>query len=158
LGADHRGDGFLHKIGKEYLIKTYNIPENVFVWDDENFRAIGLCSVEEVQLLKEFLSEVLKDYAIVTCLSQSQSTRYSLHEQGYGINSLYYIFPDKPEYYHSQNQKQEEILVSITKRDPTWKTETGKKLREFAHLMRDPKSSGVVQEIVREMQEWISQQ
>jgi hypothetical protein len=117
-----------------------------------------LCSVEEVQLLKEFLSEVLKDYAIVTCLSQSQLTRYSLHEQGYGINSLYYVFPDKPEYYHSQNQKQEEILVSITKRDPTWKTEVGRKLREFAHLMRDPKSSGVVQEIAREMKEWLGQQ
>jgi hypothetical protein len=157
LGAEHRGDGFLHKIGKDYLMKTYAIPENGFAWNDENFRTVGLCSVEEIQLLKEFLSEDLKDYTIVTCLSQSQLTRYSLHEQGYGINSLYYVFPDKPEYYHSQNQKQEEILVSITKRDPTWETEVGKKLREFAHLMRDPESSGVVQEIAREMQEWLSQ-
>ena len=156
LGAEHRGDGFLHQIGKDYLMEMYNIPNEAFVWNDENFKKVGLCSVEEAELLKQFLTEARKNFIILTCVSLTQSTRYLLHQQGYGIKSLYYVFPDKPNYYHLQGLQREKILISITKTDPTWESEIGKRLRKSAHSMRDPKEAEITQKEIREMDDWLS--
>jgi hypothetical protein len=138
LGANHRGDGFLHQKGKKYLIEKYQIPESSFVGKDENFEKLGLCSVEEVQLLKYYLNSISEKFYIVTCISQTQQIRYELHEEGYGISSLYFIFPDNPDYYHVQSNNQEELLMQFTKQDPTWESKTGLELRNLAHRLRDP--------------------
>jgi hypothetical protein len=158
LGAEHKDDGFLHQIGKEYLIKTYAIPSHVFVWEDENFKKLGLCSVEEIQQLYQFLSSTAKEYQILTCISKSQLTRYYLHQQGYQIHSTYYVFPDKSDYQHVQNHQEEELLISITKNDPKWESAVGKELRRFAHRLRGPGEPDVTQSETQEMQQRLASQ
>lgn len=152
LGAEHRGDGFLHQVGIDYLINTYKIPKIKFVWNDNDFRKLGLCSAEEAQLTAKFLKDENNECQILTCISHSQFSRYFLHQKGYGIESVYYVFPDNPTYYHLKNNDQEKILMEITKKDPRWESDIGIKLRRFAHRLRDPNEPEVTQEEIQTLQ------
>lgn len=157
LGAEHRGDGFLHQIGFDYLTKTHHLPQRTFVWNDDNIQKVGLCSVEEAQLTAQFLKECGREYQIITSISQSQLRRYFFHQQGYGIESYYYVFPDNPTYYHLQNHDQEKILIAVTEKDPTWKSDIGLELRRFAHRLRDPNESEISQAEIQAMQKRLAE-
>lgn len=158
LGAEHKGEGFLHQKGKDYLTQKFHIAVDAFVWEDERFRKVGLCSVEEAELLRVYLdSNTNFKYQIITIISKSQLGRYYLHHQGFGIESLYYVFPDKEIYFHKLNEKYERLLLKITLMDPCWKSETGIKLRNLAGSLRSPEGAGVSPAEAQEMLKLLTQ-
>lgn len=156
LGADHRGDGFLHLIGKNYLIGQYHFSPESMVWEDNKFKDEGYCSVQEAELTAIYLSQTNIQYQIITCLCRSQLTRYQLHQEGFGIKSLYFVLPDKPDYYPLANQKEEDILIEITQKDPKWESDIGLGLRHIAHLLRDPHERAITQEDIQNVHRQIT--
>lgn len=141
LGAEHKGDGFLHLIAREYLRDKYQIEDKNTVGQASDYRNLGFCSVEEAELTSKLLATLHEKSSIVTVLAKSQSERYHFHQVGYGISSEFILLPDKPEYQHILSSKEEELLIAFSRLDPTWKSTTGLKLRESARKIRKPGSS-----------------
>ncbi len=143
LGANHKNEGFLHLKGKKYLQKKFSIPDRYFLANDSFFFKLGLSSVEETELLKKFFDEnrSFKNYFLITITSKSQFTRYFLIQKGYSITSHYFVLPDKPTYFHSENENFEKYLIALSVKDPRWEGRLGQVVRGLTRDLRDPDST-----------------